>query len=146
MTRITAEDIPDEFICPITNEIMINPLMSVHGFSFEREAIFEWLQKHTTCPLSRRELTASKLVTNHSLQEKIQRWCKANEMTHLLKSGMDEDPDDLCRKLICLKVYQKQQPDMTPHHHRAASRHGRVRRALRRLTGRSSNHVGAVAA
>jgi len=83
--NINEEDnVPEEFICPITNEIMKNPLMSIHGFSFERDAIFEWLQTHSTCPLSRRELTVSKLVTNCALRERIRGWCEANNTMHLL--------------------------------------------------------------
>ena len=61
--------------------------MSVHGFNYEREAILEWLQKHSTCPLSRKELSITMLVSNCALREKISAWCIAYNMTHLLKSN-----------------------------------------------------------
>ena len=36
--------IPDEFICPLTSDVMTQPLMTRSGISFEREAIVAWLQ------------------------------------------------------------------------------------------------------
>lgn len=47
-TRAAAEAldivVPIEFICPITNEVMIQPLMTRQGQNFERNAIIAWLQ------------------------------------------------------------------------------------------------------
>ena len=37
--------IPQEFLCPLTKEIMIKPLISKYNINFVREAIiFSWLQ------------------------------------------------------------------------------------------------------
>ena len=73
-------DVPDAFICPITTEIMICPVMTKTGQSFDREAILEWLTHHSnTCPLTRTPLNASNLVPNHALRFRIEVWCRANE-------------------------------------------------------------------
>ena len=109
---ITELDVPDEFICPITNEIMKHPLMSIHGFSFERDAILQWLQKHSTCPLSRKELTVSKLVNNHALAARIHAWCTAYDMMHLLESEQEENEDDEdahCLRIIGYQTLPKKQ-------------------------------------
>jgi hypothetical protein len=32
----------DEYCCPITHQIMIDPVVTVHGQTYERKAITEW--------------------------------------------------------------------------------------------------------
>lgn len=46
-------DIPDEFICPITKEIFLNPVVASDGITYEEAAIAEWLRHSTTSPYSR---------------------------------------------------------------------------------------------
>jgi hypothetical protein len=73
--------IPDEFICPITQEIMRSPLMCRSGHTFERSAILTWLKDHgNTNPLTRDRLSPSGLVTNHALEARISSWCKENNV------------------------------------------------------------------
>jgi len=82
-----ADDIDDvvetpvEFLCPITGQLMIDPLMCRTGFNFERNAILEWLQKHSqTCPMTRKAIRASDLVPNCALQLRIRRWCEEQQV------------------------------------------------------------------
>lgn len=131
---MTAEDdIPEEFLCPITNEIMKHPLMTIHGHTFERDAIFEWLQDHSTCPLSRRELSASKLVTNYALKEKILAWCEVNDLEHLLVAGQDDDHQDVHRRIMMGFVITEKLRREIKSRNRASTRRHRVLRALDRL-------------
>lgn len=73
-----AAPVPAEFICPITNEIMQDPVMTIFGHNFERGALLEWLREHSTCPLSRNHLKLSNVVSNSKMQARIQDWCYAN--------------------------------------------------------------------
>lgn len=43
LTNYDDSDIPNEFICPITQEIMCDPVVAADGFTYEREAIQKWL-------------------------------------------------------------------------------------------------------
>jgi hypothetical protein len=71
--------IPPAFICPLTLEMMNDPLMDRDGLNYEREAILEWLHHgKTTCPLTRRPLTYSKLVHNVALRLRIERFKRAH--------------------------------------------------------------------
>ena len=73
----TAEEghsIPDDFLCPITQTIMEDPLMTRDGFSFEREAILQWISVDESCPFTRRPLSSSQLVTNNALKNRIRNW------------------------------------------------------------------------
>lgn len=71
--------IPDEFICPITQELMVDPVMSRYGQSYERHAIVDWLSSGTNaCPLTRQPLKLPNLVTHHNLRTRIESWCQTN--------------------------------------------------------------------
>ena len=49
---IPDEDPPAWLLCPITQEAMIDPVITVDGFTYEREAIAQWLEKNGTSPLT----------------------------------------------------------------------------------------------
>ncbi len=40
------------FVCPLTLEILREPVNTIYGHKFERKAILGWLQDHSTCPLT----------------------------------------------------------------------------------------------
>lgn len=67
------DDIPDEFICPITCELMIDPVMTVDGHTYERKAISEWLETHDTSPLTGEALPQKWLVPNLLIRTQIER-------------------------------------------------------------------------
>ena len=93
--RMTALAVPDEFICPLTLEIMQCPVMTKTGFNYEKKAIMDWLQTKQVCPLTRQPLSISKVISNAYLQEKISVWAEENnvELGEIIK-GDDEDNDD----------------------------------------------------
>ena len=67
--------VPSEFICPRTSDVMMYPLMTRSGLSFERSAIIEWLKYgNSTCPITRTPLVLTDLVPNKALENKIARW------------------------------------------------------------------------
>ncbi len=68
--EIEMPDVPAHFICPITQEIMKDPVVGLDGNSYERRAITEWLAKHTTSPISR-EPMGNTLIPNRQLKEAI---------------------------------------------------------------------------
>jgi hypothetical protein len=43
--------IPEVFVCPITMEVMRDPVIAADGHTYEREAIENWLRRgHRTSP------------------------------------------------------------------------------------------------
>jgi U-box domain len=67
--------LPSEFLCPITMEIMVNPMATRHGQNFEKSAIVAWLrQGSNVCPLTRQPLKISDLIHNNFLAATIQLW------------------------------------------------------------------------
>ena len=58
--------------CPITLEVMRDPVIAGDGHSYEREAIDRWLRGHRTSPLTGRVMASSQLLPNHRLRTLIQ--------------------------------------------------------------------------
>ena len=67
----TEADAPDEYRCPLTLELMTDPVVAMDGNTYERAAIAEWLDVHTTSPLTREEIQPV-LVTNMAIRKLIE--------------------------------------------------------------------------
>ncbi|PAN33544.1 hypothetical protein PAHAL_6G028400 [Panicum hallii] len=64
---------PDDFRCPITLEVMTDPVILPSGHTFERRSIQRWLDGgHLTCPVTNLPLPPSPpLIPNHALRRLI---------------------------------------------------------------------------
>ena len=71
------EEPPDDFICPITQEMMSDPAMAADGHSYERQQIERWLTTKSTSPLTGGELDHPFLAPNHMLRRQIREWREA---------------------------------------------------------------------
>ncbi|CAJ1820595.1 unnamed protein product [Sphenostylis stenocarpa] len=79
LDRCTSMVIPHEFLCPITLEIMTDPVIIASGQSYERESIEKWFQSnHNTCPKTRQCLEHTSLAPNCALKSLIEEWCENN--------------------------------------------------------------------
>ena len=65
---------PDEYKCPITYEMMRDPVFAADGHTYERDAISKWLEKRQTSPLSNEPLPHGTLVPNRALKGLIDKW------------------------------------------------------------------------
>lgn len=63
--------IPTKYLCSITSQIMIDPVMAADGYTYEREAIEQWLQTHDTSPRTNERLEHKKLTSNHDKRSDI---------------------------------------------------------------------------
>eukprot|EP00621_Florenciella_sp_RCC1693_P014673 CAMPEP_0182531388 /NCGR_PEP_ID=MMETSP1323-20130603/8823_1 /TAXON_ID=236787 /ORGANISM="Florenciella parvula, Strain RCC1693" /LENGTH=270 /DNA_ID=CAMNT_0024740935 /DNA_START=255 /DNA_END=1063 /DNA_ORIENTATION=- len=77
-----ALQIPPDFICPITQELMRDPVNTLSGHSYERDAILQWFAGGTTkCPLTGVMLGSRHLTPNHNLRKAIENF--REKMPHL---------------------------------------------------------------
>ena len=58
-------------ICPITQEIMVEPVIAFDGQSYEKTAIEQWFQSNNKSPSNGTELPSRMLIANHSLRKVI---------------------------------------------------------------------------
>lgn len=67
---------PDSFICPITQELMNDPVIAEDGHTYERSAISAWLEKSTDSPITREPISKHLLIPNRALKGAIEEWQK----------------------------------------------------------------------
>ncbi len=65
---------PCNYFCPLTLHLMEDPVLDGCGHCFDRDAISSWLHYHSFCPISRKPLRSSDLLSATTLQERIQHW------------------------------------------------------------------------
>ncbi|KDP32265.1 hypothetical protein JCGZ_14786 [Jatropha curcas] len=71
--------VPYHFRCPISLELMRDPVTVSTGQTYDRSSIESWVATgNTTCPVTRVPLTDFTLIPNHTLRRLIQDWCVAN--------------------------------------------------------------------
>ncbi|PON58943.1 Beta-catenin [Parasponia andersonii] len=74
-----APVIPDDFRCPISLELMKDPVIVSTGQTYERSCIEKWLEAgHGTCPKTQQSLSNTALTPNYVLRSLIAQWCEAN--------------------------------------------------------------------
>ena len=59
-----ATKVLNEYTCPITAEIMTDPVSTLDGFTYERTAITEWLRTNDTSPSTGAKLESKRLIPN----------------------------------------------------------------------------------
>lgn len=90
-------NIPEDYLCPINQDIMLDPVKTVTGHPYERDAIEKWFETHSTYPLTNKRLTDKSLISNEILQTEIREWLKNNpqftnkEFFDICKKGSAED-------------------------------------------------------
>ncbi|CAH9081824.1 unnamed protein product [Cuscuta europaea] len=76
---VAGIQIPSYFRCPISLELMQDPVTVCTGQTYDRESIESWVATgNTTCPVTRAPLKDFNLIPNHTLRRLIQEWCVAN--------------------------------------------------------------------
>mmetsp|Transcript_6365 Transcript_6365/g.3599 ORF Transcript_6365/g.3599 Transcript_6365/m.3599 type:complete len:95 (+) Transcript_6365:49-333(+) len=61
----------ESYYCPITQQLMEDPVIDPEGISYERAAIEDWLRKDPTSPVTRSPLQVSDLRPNRALRDII---------------------------------------------------------------------------
>ena len=64
--------IPVEYLDPITFEIMKDPVITADGYTYDRSTIEKWFVNHETSPMTNLPLKNRDLIPNHALRSLIQ--------------------------------------------------------------------------
>ncbi|XP_049413437.1 E3 ubiquitin-protein ligase PUB22-like isoform X4 [Solanum stenotomum] len=72
--------VPSYFICPISLEMMKDPVTISTGITYDRENIEKgiFFEKNNTCLATKQSLTCIELTSNVTLRRLIQSWCTIN--------------------------------------------------------------------
>ncbi|NXX75723.1 WSDU1 protein, partial [Urocolius indicus] len=73
--KLMPVPIPDEFLCPITRELMKDPVIAADGYSYEKEAMENWLSSNRrSSPMTNLPLPSLLLTPNRTLKMAITGW------------------------------------------------------------------------
>ena len=68
-TAINGNDaIIESITCPITGDVMVDPVQGNDGHTYERSAIVEWLLRNPISPQTRQPMRESELKVNASIR------------------------------------------------------------------------------
>lgn len=90
--EIYQEKVYGAFVCPLTKQIMRDPVTIETGYTFDREAILKWFRecqnngRKLACPLTRKELRSTDLNPSIALRNAIDEWTQRNEAKELDKA------------------------------------------------------------
>ncbi|KDP45270.1 hypothetical protein JCGZ_15135 [Jatropha curcas] len=69
---------PEEFKCPLSKELMKDPVILATGETYDRPFIQKWLKGgNRTCPLTQQVLSHTYLTPNHLIRQMISQWCRS---------------------------------------------------------------------
>jgi len=99
-------------ICPITQEVMKEPVIDREGNTYEKSAILEWLKSTNTSPITRNIISAFELVPNRALiqssssnnssQENVSHCSKCNKTMKVSNYKGNKEPLCFnCRDWTC---------------------------------------------
>lgn len=95
------------FYCPITRDVMTDPVETSSGQTFERSAIEKWFADgNKLCPLTMTPLDTSILRPNKTLRQSIEEWRDRNTMIRIASIKpklLSEDEEEV---LNCLEQLQ----------------------------------------
>ncbi|CAL5339039.1 unnamed protein product [Camellia sinensis] len=71
--------IPSHFRCPISLDLMKDPVTLSTGITYDRENIDKWIEAgNHTCPITSQSLKTLEPIPNHTIRKMIQDWCVDN--------------------------------------------------------------------
>ena len=70
--RKLEDEAPRSFLCPISTQIINDPVIDREGNSYEKDDILQWLERSQVSPLTDSPLTSADLVENRALKNVIE--------------------------------------------------------------------------
>ena len=73
--------IPSYFRCPLSLELMMDPVIVASGQTYERSSIQKWLEQGLMiCPKTHQTLAHANLIPNYTVKALIENWCEENNI------------------------------------------------------------------
>lgn len=80
-SQLIFSNIPDEFRCPISLDLMRDPVIIASGHTYNRNSIAQWINSgHQTCPKTGKRLIHMALIPNYALKSLIHQWSQENNV------------------------------------------------------------------
>ncbi|KAE8685351.1 U-box domain-containing protein 3 [Hibiscus syriacus] len=80
--------IPPHFLCPLSLELMTDPVIVASGQTYDRTSIQKWLDSGLSiCPMTRQTLKHRDLIPNHTVKNMVANWCDEKSLQLSNNSG-----------------------------------------------------------
>lgn len=90
------QDDPEFLCCPLTLEPFIDPVITLHGSTFERSAIEEWFKRGNCIdPCSMEKLDSTALISNNHIKVLVDAWREGQVCVIETPTEVDEAKEDL---------------------------------------------------
>jgi hypothetical protein len=73
-------NIPEIYLCPISLQLMTDPVINPYGITYNRDSIEKWLKKSDKDPVTKKKLTKNMLFPNYALKSLIEEYIKENKI------------------------------------------------------------------
>ncbi|XVF28856.1 hypothetical protein REPUB_Repub15cG0068200 [Reevesia pubescens] len=100
--------IPTLFRCPISLDLMKDPVTLCTGITYDRESIERWVEAgNETCPVTKQVLKTFDQIPNHILRRMIQDWCVENRSHGVERIPTPRIPvspyevSQVCSRIVC---------------------------------------------
>ncbi|KMT06568.1 hypothetical protein BVRB_7g157400 [Beta vulgaris subsp. vulgaris] len=83
-------NIPVDFRCPITLDLMTDPVVVATGQTYDRTSIVLWIESgHNTCPKTGQNLVHTNLIPNRALKSLIAMWCRERRIPYAAAESIE---------------------------------------------------------
>ncbi|KDP22781.1 hypothetical protein JCGZ_00368 [Jatropha curcas] len=97
-------NIPTDFRCPISLDLMRDPVVVATGQTYDRESITLWIESgHNTCPKTGQKLAHTNLIPNLALKNLIGMWCREQKIPFETTDG-NQKADGVIRNKAALEA------------------------------------------
>jgi hypothetical protein len=79
--KIRREEVPERLVCPITFELMKDPVIASDGHTYERCAIEQWFERARTSPVTNEPVPDVCLLPNHMAKSMIAEFLEHSRAT-----------------------------------------------------------------
>jgi len=73
---VSSDEIPHEFLCCISQDIMVDPVKTIDGFTYDRNSIEKWFENSCKSPLTGLQLESKYLEPDIYIEIKIEEFTK----------------------------------------------------------------------
>ncbi|XP_038897884.1 U-box domain-containing protein 3 isoform X2 [Benincasa hispida] len=78
---INGVSVPSYFRCPLSLELMLDPVIVASGQTYDRSSIQKWIDSGLNiCPNTHQMLTHTNLIPNYTVKAMILNWCDENKL------------------------------------------------------------------
>lgn len=74
--------LPNSLICSITQEMFTRPVLADDGYTYEEQAIRQWIEENGTSPMTRQRLTIDGLRPNRAISDAVEEFRRRNNRSN----------------------------------------------------------------